>query len=446
MLPHRHRPFAAIATALVLLLFPSESAAQGLTLEGAIRLALEKNERAEIAKLQVEVAEGELESARSEFLPTLTLGARLTAQPTREERSSSSDQGSEESSQPIFTSDATLTLRQPLLNPSAIPSYSRAGHALEAAKHGAVEDQRALAFDTSRAFVQVLAAERVVRAAEARLDRAKVNLDTAQARAEADLTSSNDVTRARLDMASASRDVAQSKGNLDRGRLELRLLVGQDVKGPLAPPEALSKTAEAFTANAPRLTRAALDQRPDVKAAHEQALAFRDAADEPLYRLAPSIDLVGQVSANPDPMSGRSWHEESVSLQLTWTIFDGGARYGAHRTRAAQAAAAELEERQLARTVDNDVQTALVALDTARATLRVAEAAMATARANSEETEVLYQEGLARAIELTDANARRFEAEVNLASAKLDVIDAYLQVRFAQGLPPVDGAPGAGRR
>jgi outer membrane protein TolC len=291
--------------------------------------------------------------------------------------------------------------------------------------------------------VQALAAERVLEAAEARLERAKANLDNAQARADAQLNSSNDATRARLDMASAARDVAQSKGNLDRGRLGLRLLIGRDVRGPLTPPESLSRAAETFAGDAARLKRAALDQRSDVKAAHEQALAFREAADEPLYRLAPSIDLIGQLQANPDPMSGERWHEESVSLALTWTIFDGGARYGAHRVRAAQAASAALEERLLSRSVDNDVQTALVALDTARATLRVAEAAIATARANSEETEVLYQQGLARAIELTDANGRRFDAEVNLASAKLDVIDAYLQVRFAQGLPPVDAAPGA---
>lgn len=444
MLPQRHRPLAGVATALVLLLFPSEGAAQSLTLEEAIRLSLERNERAQIAKLQVEAAEGELETARSEFLPTLTLGASVTARPTKEQ--DPEEEGAERRAQPVFTSGATLTLRQPLLNPSALPSYRSAGHSLEAAKHGSTEDRRELAYDTSRAFVQVLAAERVVRAAEARLDRAKANLDNAQARAEAQLNSSNDATRARLDMASAARDVAQSKGNLARGRLDLRLLIGQDVVAPLAPPDALSRSAEAFTGDASRITRVAVDQRSDVKAAHEQALAFRAAAEEPLYRLVPSIDLVGQVQANPDPMSGESWHDESVSLQLSWTIFDGGARYGIHRTRAAQAAAAALEERRLLRSIDNDVQAAVVALDTARATLQVAEAAMATARANSEETEVLYQQGLARAIELTDANARRFEAEVNLASARLDVADAYLQVRFAQGLPPVDAASGAGRR
>ena len=439
MLPHHHRLLATAATALALFLVSSEAAAQDLTLDEAIRLALETNERAEIAKLEIEAAEGDLETARSEFLPTLVLGASVTARPPR-------GRASEDRTPPVVTGAGTLTLRQPLLNPSALPLYRRAGHALKAAQYGATEARSVLAYDTSRAFVHALAAEWVLRAAEARRDRAKANLDNAQARAEAQLNSSNDATRARLDMASAMRDVAQSQGTVERGRLDLRLLIGRDVRGALAAPDQLSRAAESFAGEAARLKRVALDQRPDVKARREQTLAFREAAAEPHYRLVPSIDLVGQLQVSPDPFPEESWHDESVSIQLSWTLYDGGTRYGVHRTRAAQAASAALEERQLSRSVDTDVRTALVALDSARATLRVAETAIATAHANSEETEVLYQQGLARVIELTDANSRRFEAEVNLASAKLDVIEAYLQVRFAQGLPPVDAAPGAGAR
>ena len=62
------------------------------------------------------------------------------------------------------------------------------------------------------------------------------------------------------------------------------------------------------------------------------------------------------------------------------------------------------------------------------------------------ETEVLYQQGLARAIEIVDANASRFDAEVSRESAKLAMEQAYLDVRFALGLGPVDeeGSEGGG--
>lgn len=425
MPPERLPILASIAAALALSLVAPASAAQSLTLEEAIRLAAANNERAKIASLQVDAAEGELEIARSDFLPTLTFGASVTAQPYADRNSR------------YVTGAGTLTLRQPLLNPSAIPSYARARHSLDAAKHDATETRRILAYDTARTFIQVLAAERVVKAAEARVERARANLDNTLARVEAQLTSSNDATRTRLDMASSLREMAQSKGNLERARLALRQLIDKDIEAPLTSPEGLSKAAENFAGEAARITREARGQRPDLKAAHAQVLAAKESAEEPMYQLAPSIDLIGQVRANPAPLAGERWHDESVSIALSWTIYDGGARYGVRKARAAQTASVALQERQLSRSIDNDVRAALVTLDAARATLRVAEAAMTTARANSEETQVLYQQGLARAIELTDANGLTFEAEVNLASARLNLIDAYLEVRFAQGLDPI---------
>jgi hypothetical protein len=128
-----------------LLLVAPKGAAENLTLEEAIRLALANNERAKIAKHQVDAAEGELESARSELLPSLTFGAAVTAQPYADK------------AMRFVTGSGTLTLRQPLLNPSAIPSYARARHSLDAAKHDATEARRIFAYDTARAFIQVLA-------------------------------------------------------------------------------------------------------------------------------------------------------------------------------------------------------------------------------------------------------------------------------------------------
>jgi outer membrane protein TolC len=53
------------------------------------------------------------------------------------------------------------------------------------------------------------------------------------------------------------------------------------------------------------------------------------------------------------------------------------------------------------------------------------------------ETEILYQQGLARALEVSDANGRRFDAEVNRATAKLSMQQAYLDLREALGLGPI---------
>ena len=79
-----------------------------------------------------------------------------------------------------------------------------------------------------------------------------------------------------------------------------------------------------------------------------------------------------------------------------------------------------------------------MSLRAARESLRRADEAVTAAQRSSVETEILYRQGLARAIELTDANGRRFDAEVSRASAKLSMEQAYLDLRFALGFGPVE--------
>ena len=73
--------------------------------------------------------------------------------------------------------------------------------------------------------------------------------------------------------------------------------------------------------------------------------------------------------------------------------------------------------------------------------LKRSEAEMAqardAARQNVDETAILYRQGLAKAIELVDANDSRFTAEVNYAVAQYSMAEAYLNLRQAMGLDPL---------
>lgn len=393
-------------------------------------MALQKNERARAAPLQVEVAEGQRERARAGFLPSVVLGAQSTGRPEANQATGSR-----------LSTSATLTLSQPLLNPSAFPLYDQAKHNVASAKYGSIEDQRILAFDTARAHLQALATERVRDAAVGRLTRARANLDNAQARAEAQLNSVNDATRAKVDLATAMRDAASTTATLRRAQLQLSLLVGQPVEGSLEAPEDLGQAAQEFKGDPAGMAGAAADRRPDVLGLRQDIEAARASAREPLYRLIPTIGLAAQLRGDPNTPPGAKTFDESLTLTLSWTIFDGGARYGDLRTRRAQAETLALNEQLLRRSVDTAIRTAFAALDASREALTAAEAGALAAKANSEETQILYQQGLARALELTDANGRRFDADVALASARLSLAQSFLDLRFALGLWPLGDKP-----
>lgn len=408
-------------------------AEESLRLEQAVRSALENNERARRAPLRVEQAAGQLERARGAFLPSLT-AAGTGQYRLHEDRSGRNT-----------TSSGTITLSQPILAPSAFPSYSQASHQLEAEKWNSAQERRAVAFDTARAFLQTLAAERVLEAATKRLDRAQANLQNAEARAAAGLASINDATRATLEVASAAREVATAEGRVGTAYLGLGFLMGRPIAPPrpggapaLAPPDRTTQAAESFETNPDDQVRAAMDRRPDLRAAQERTEALRASAKEPLYRLLPSLSASAQVRFLPDPLPTERGRDEIATLNLQWNIFDAGFRYADRRSRLAQAESQALDESLLRRTIDNEIRVALVSLRAAREAFKIADDAIAAAQRSSDETEILYRQGLARAIELTDANARRYDAEVTRASAKLSMEQAYLELRYALGFGPID--------
>lgn len=397
-----------------------------LKLEDAVHQALSNNERAKKAPLRAEQAHGSLERARGAFFPTLVAGGTASYRPEEEKDANRTSVA------------GTVTLSQPIIAPSAFPLYAQAKSQLESDRWGMKQDLRVLAFDTARAFITALAQESVLEAAKRRLDKAKANLENAQARAQAQLSGTNDATRAAIDLTSSQREVALAEASTARAYLQLGLLVGKPVTSTLVAPEHTMAAAAAFEKGSPNAVNAALERRPDVRSSHERTEALRASAREPLYRLAPTLSGTAQLRLIPSPAGNEKLQDITLGLNLGWTIFDAGFRYADRTTRVAQAESQALDEKLLRRTVDVDVNVALVNLRAARETVRIADEAIAAAQKNLEETDILYKQGLARAIELTDANARRYDAEVSRAAARLNMEQAYLELRNALGFGPLE--------
>lgn len=396
-----------------------------LTMAEAVQLALVNNERAQQAPLRVAAADGSVEKARAAFLPTLNAGGTGTKtwpQP-RNERD--------------IQLGASITLNVPLLNLTAFPLYSQQKHSRESERWGAAQDVRQLAFDTAKAFLACVAAEQVLDAAKRRLEHAKESTDDTGARATAGLNSTNDVTRAQLEQATSQTQVSSAQANVTNAYLQLSFLVGKPVTGGAVEPTTVTDAAKRKVMKVDDAIAAAIKRRPDIRSAEEKTMSLDESAKEPLYRLAPTLNATGQIRQTIDPLPPDDGRTESIGLTLNWTIYDGGARYGDRKTRLAQADSQRLTERLLKREVATDVNVALTTLRAAREVYEIADAAVATAQRNVDETAILYKQGLARALEVTDANQTRFDAEVTRANAKLSMEQAYLQLRFVLGLDPI---------
>ena len=402
-----------------------------LTIETAIQMALSRDERPRIAAQNLASSEAQLDRARAFFFPDLSLTGGYTFR---------GDPGMFQERH-AYSGSAIANLT--LFDGRGFPLYRAAKLARGAAQLDHAEARRLVAFEAAQAYLSTLGLQAVVEAAQHRVAFARETLADARGRASAQLASSNDVSRAELELSTALRELRRAQGELEAGMLNLGWLLGAQLRGPLISPDALLAAATAVTAPRAGTITQAQSRRLDVRSSRLRVGAARERAKEPLWRWSPALSLTGQADASSvesmtgEGMTGRAV-EWFVGVSAIWTLWDGGERGADRDDLVAQAEVAELQVQQQTRRVALEVQTAMSSLSTARDTVTVANSAVTAARKNVEEARALYRQGLARALEVADATAGLFDAEVALAQERYGLGAALLNLRAALGVNPLD--------
>lgn len=431
------RSFRTNIALLAALVSTAGAQAAPLTLERVLELAQERNERARIAEANQDAANGRLAQARAFFFPSLTLNGNYTRRAFETVRDVG---GTQVTVSALNALSATAQVRWTVFDARGIPLYRSASALFRASTHELDQAKRLLAFEAADAFLQTLTADALLQAAERRTAVAQQALTEAKARLAAGLVGNNDVTQAQLAASDAevARTDAAATATAARINMAYLLSVPTTEVAQLVVPEALLETANAqpFELEVPSVTQAQ-QRRPDVQTLKEQATAAGHAADEPLMRLVPSVSVTGQARAtNETGLSGRPV-DGFVGVDLTWVLFDGGDRYGAHRALLAQERAAQLRARLGERQVAADLEKAMLSLRTSRVGLEQARLSETIATQNTTETGLLYKQGLTTAFQLADASTRQFEASAAWARKRYAVVVSLLDVRAALGLDPL---------
>ena len=413
-------------------------AAERLDVETAVRLAVTRNERAGSAAATREAAEARLDRARAFFFPDLTANGAYTRRAFETTRTVDGQPFTIQSRNALA---GNLTLSMLIFDARSIPLYRQALHETSAARWVAADDVRLLGFEAADAFLATIGRQQVLAAAERRTEYATGALQDASVRFDAGLAGANDVSRAELELASAQRALADAQANSSISILELGFLLDTPVAPPLESPEPLLADAAAPLAADSLLVEQARRRRPDLAASREHLTATQMAAQEPLLRALPNFNFVATTRrTNERGLSGRA-ADWSLGVNAAWALYDGGDRYAERAERRALSRVASLDLRARDRETALQVTRARVALEQARAALVATTAAVDAARRNATENMELYRQGLARALELADANVRLFEAEVAHAGERFAVGRAFLDLRAALGLDPLGREP-----
>jgi outer membrane protein TolC len=413
-------------TALVLFLLPCPGWAQEIervTFDEAVRRAVANHPTVRQAAAGVLRAEALLQQTRSRSLPAIDASFSTSVIGPLTEFAG-------QSITPRAQTLTTAGVSVPLYAPVSWAARHQAEDQVLASQAVQADARRAIALQTGRAYLAVLAQRRVLELNERARENARAHYDYADQRFQGGLGSRLNALRAQQELSGDEARVEDARMGLRRAQEALGVLVAVD--------HAVDAAGEpAFTL--PALATPELDLvrgRTDILAIVARQTAaervFSDAWKSYLptatARVAPQLLAPSGLFAN-----SRSW---STSLQVSVPLFDGGQRRGEARERLALLDIVRAERSDAERQASSEIRTAREAIQAGERALMHARAAATQAAEVLKITDVAFREGATTNIEVIDAQRRARDAETAAVVAEDTLRQAQLELLGAMGRFP----------
>ena len=329
---------------------------------------------------------------------------------------------------------ARLDLQWPIYTGGRTDALERAARAeREATKEDLAAARADLRLEITRAFWALVTA----REAEEVLARAVGSLDAhvrdLQSRLDQGLIPPNDLLSTEAQRSRQQMFAVQAANARGVAEADLRRLLGMESFGPIEPAAALDVGAASDT-DVARLIAEARAQRPERRAFEDRLSGARARIDAAASGSRPQVAVNGGYDyARPNPRifprSGE-WNDSwDATVNLTWSLWDGG-RVKAERAEAtATARAAEARVGDFDRQLSFEVQQRLLEVQSSRAEIVAASDGVRAATEARRVVNERFAAGVATATDVLDAETALLQAELDrtraLASARLS--DARLE-------------------
>jgi outer membrane protein len=206
-----------------LLAVAAVNAQETLSLDDALRLALQNNGLARAALAETDAADARLAAARANLYPSIDLSSSTTR--TRIEGGGAIADTTQR--QNGFGLEWLL-----LDNGQRELRIRQSSRTAEATRQGTRETLRRVLFQTARAYYEVLRRKELLQVADTAVRRAETLLEVAKAQAEVGAAPQKDVLQAEADLANARVQQIQARNALRLAETDLKRLIGWDPQKP----------------------------------------------------------------------------------------------------------------------------------------------------------------------------------------------------------------------
>lgn len=413
-------------------------AAETWTLERAVEFALTNSPDARIAVQRLAAAQAGLQQANAMAWPKLQFESSYTRTDNPMMVFGSILNQRAFGKPPIGPIDFNhvpdldnLNLKGLLTLPLYAGGQIRAGRdaaraATDAARQAAEAVRNALGFEVARAFHTVHKARAFVRAAEAAVNAFEQNLDVARKRFNAGTLLRADVLDLEVRLAQAREDLVRARNAHELALRALRTLLGLEQ-------EQIEVADSAPAVAAPE--SGDFSRRPELAASAAQLRAAEADLRRARGGYQPAVGLFGSVDYDRGWRADGDGRSYTAGVMLQWNVWDGQLTRGKVQEARAALDTARENERKLRLALAFEAEQARLNLAEAEERLRVTEAAVAQAEESVALTRARFEQGLALATQLIDAETALTAARVRRAEALADQRIAVAALRKALGLP-----------
>ncbi len=453
---------AVLSLCLLIAAIPSEcisrQGSEKMTLNNAINIALENNYTIRAQKEKLTASDWSVKSAYSEYLPKVSWNQRLTRVDDTSVRYANfaidgvkQIPGMEDVEIPpaLFkdTHASSVGVTMPLFTGGMLKSSLETAKIAKATDELTLNDnENEITLLVTRAFYEYIKAIEFLRVREKALELSRSNLKNVKAKNELGLRPRSDILRWEAQEASDESTVLDAMNGVALSNISLANVMGIPLDENL---EVEPYSEEEFnrliglysravsdnnTQDLIRMYDTAKQNNPGLQTISLQKELNRSSIKLARSQFFPQINLSYNYSwqANDTPnLDGyKSW---DATVNVTYSLFNGFGDYANINRARAELRQAERLEEDYGRTLSVSVFTSYNNLKTALARITLAEKNLIQAMDNMQLIRNRYNLGLASNIDQIDAQVLETTAEVNLISAKYDLLISGAELDRALG-------------
>ena len=425
----------------------SQQAAEpsALTLQQAVKIALEKSPLHKVALADTRVASTDIREARAALMPRLMFSEVATrgndpvyvfGSKLRQQRFTTADFALNKLNTPLPFGNFSTRFGGTWNLFDSFASWhgvNRAKQLDEAAGHQLKRTDQEIVFRVVESYYGALLAAKQLEVSEQSAKTAQSILERSRARFESGLVVESDLLTAKVRMAARQQEFIRDRNNLDLARAQLSNAMGMPVDALFQPAEALAERALPIP-GLPEIEKQALTNRPDLKRIESEEAAQQQSVAMAKSSFGPRVNaFAGWELDNPTFVAGGGGNNWLGGVEVQFDIFQGGAkRAELSRERALQERVTAMKQ-VASDGVRLEVRRAYYNLDSARQEVEVARAAIAQAQESLRINQNRYDGGLTTITDLLGAEEATHRSQTDYWVAVYRFHTSYANLELASG-------------